>query len=93
MARTSRRGQDVRMVAGTERMLAMETDLELLPSTRRSAEAGIGSKGSLPASYRRQASPLSSEASEDARARSSAAPPHAAPAVVLTCTLDPEAES
>jgi hypothetical protein len=72
------------MVAGTASRLAMETDTDLGPwaSSRRRAAAGTWSKGPLPASYRRQ-SPASSEASEAARARSSAL--HAA---AETGTLD-----
>jgi hypothetical protein len=94
MARTSRRGQDVRMVAGTESMLAMEmeADLEALVSARRRAE-GMGSKGPLvPLSYERHASTvLSSEASDAARVRSPLRPFGAA-AMVLTWALDPGAE-
>ena len=92
MARTSRRGQDVRMVAGTESMLAMDMEavLEVFVSARRRAE-GMGSKGPLePLSYERQASTgLSSEASEAARVRSPRRAEGAAAMVVLTWELDP----
>lgn len=73
IASTSRRGQDVRMVAGTESMVAMDSEacFEPLVSARRRAE-GMGSKGAVALSYERQASMgLSVDASEAARVRSS----------------------
>src|SRR5690242_9259513 len=66
MARTSRRGQEVRMVAGTASRLAMETDEGLLwPLTRAAAEE---------AAWRQAASAASSDASDELRRRSTGGP-------------------